>query len=381
MAALARGLGRRGHSVLVNAPRASSSDYAQVGLDKRELDLGGNVVVRRRFSLPIPSSTRQSRFLLPTGGAARDTLRFEPDVIHAHTFLGAGLEALLAAARMERPLVGTNHWAVREFGFYVPLIPRMAGRAGLRVVTSFYNRCTFVTAPTASVLDEMRNFGLRRPYEVVSNPIDVELFRPAAEAEKRACKQLFGFGGETVLYAGRLAAEKNIDVLLRAFALIRLERPDAILALAGHGSAEAGLRVLAATGSDAQRPVFGNAGPRYARARHDGGRCIRDCEHFRDTEHGRAASHGCRPSCGGCALARAARNGWKPSRLLGCSWGRRGLRHEDRAPSRCPEPAVQHGQARSVPCSSIGHGADHRCLGKRLLQAVADHRSTKEAVA
>lgn len=246
VAALARGLGGRGHAVLVNAPGACSSDYAQAGLEEQELELGENVLIRRYFSLPVPSSTRQSRLLLPTGRAARATRAFRPDVMHAHTFLGAGLEALLAAARRECPLVGTNHWAVREFGSYVPFIPRLAGRAGLCAVTSFYNRCTLVTAPSSSVLDEMRSFGLRRPCEVVSNPIDLQLFHAAGQADKRACKQRFGFGDATVLYAGRLAAEKNIDVLLRAFALVRSERPDATFVLAGHGSAESRLRALAA---------------------------------------------------------------------------------------------------------------------------------------
>lgn len=256
VAALARGLGRRGHSVLVNAPRASSGDYARTDLEERELELGENVAIRRRFSLPVPSSTRQSRLLLPTGRAARETVAFDPDVIHTHTFLGSGLEALLAAARTGRPLVGTNHWAIREFGSYVPLIPRLAGHAALSAVTSFYNRCTLVTAPSASVLDEMRGFGLRRPGEVVSNPIDVELFHPVAETEKRAYRQGFGFGHETVLYAGRLAAEKNIDVLLRALALIRVERPRATLVLAGHGSAEGPLRGLASQLGVAQSVRF-----------------------------------------------------------------------------------------------------------------------------
>jgi 1,2-diacylglycerol 3-alpha-glucosyltransferase len=50
----------------------------------------------------------------------------------------------------------------------------------------------------------------------------------------------------TVTYAGRLGAEKNIDVLLHAIAALRDGGFSADLAIAGHGSHEAVLRGLAA---------------------------------------------------------------------------------------------------------------------------------------
>ena len=60
----------------------------------------------------------------------------------------------------------------------------------------------------------------------------------------------FGLSGPTITYAGRLAPEKNIEVLLHAVAVLRDRGVDAELVIAGHGSHEPILRSLAAELAD-----------------------------------------------------------------------------------------------------------------------------------
>ena len=57
----ARALGERGHTVVLYAPSASPRDFRLAGLPVKEVDLGERVQVRRLFSVPVPSSTGQSR--------------------------------------------------------------------------------------------------------------------------------------------------------------------------------------------------------------------------------------------------------------------------------------------------------------------------------
>ena len=242
----ARALGERGHTVVLYAPSASPRDFRLAGLPVKEVDLGERVQVRRLFSVPVPSSTGQSRLLLPTGRRWRGLASWEPDVLHTHTFLGAGWEALTAARHLRVPLVGTNHWAIGEFSMYAPFAARQFARYSVKAATGYYNRCTLVTGPSRSVVDEMLASGLGRPAHVVSNPIDTELFRPGEPDERQALKRHLGFSDSTILYAGRLAVEKNIDVLVRALATVVRELPDAMLALAGHGTARLRLERLAA---------------------------------------------------------------------------------------------------------------------------------------
>lgn len=275
IAATARALGAAGHRILICAPRAAPREHRRLGVAPGEIDLGPNVSVRRLASLPVPSSSLQSRLVLPTGRRWRALADFAPDLIHAHTFLAAGWEARRAARRLGVPCVGSNHWAVDAFAGRVPLIGEACARAALRAVTRFYEGFDRVTAPSQTVLDRMRDAGLRSPQAVVSNPIDTALFRPAKQGEAAAAKQRFGLAASTVLYAGRLAPEKGIDVLIRALARLAPRHPGLELALAGHGSAEGALRDLARSLGVASRVRFlGTLGqPALAEA-------MRGCELF-----------------------------------------------------------------------------------------------------
>jgi 1,2-diacylglycerol 3-alpha-glucosyltransferase len=243
IATISRSLGRRGHDVDIYAPRYGKRDYGRIGAAVRERDLGANVRVRRRASLPFPSSTRQSRaaLLSPIGWAALAG-RNKPDVIHAHSFFGIGLEAILCGTVLRLPVIGTNHTTIAGFG---PHIPISVGRASA-YVTWFYNRCAYVTAPSRSVFDELEPIGLRRPRLVVSNPIDTDLFTPVRAEDLAALRTKFGLSRPTITYAGRLGPEKNIEVLIRAIAVLRDRGVAADMAIAGHGSHERILRSLAA---------------------------------------------------------------------------------------------------------------------------------------
>ena len=239
--ALAKALGQRGHSVDFYAPKYGRRDYEPIDAEPGESDLGENVRVRRFLSVPFPSSTRQSRMVIPSPAAWLPLLKGrKPDVIHSQTFFGMGLNALFASRICGVPLVGTNHTAIRAFDSYI--------RFGMDYVAAYvvwyYNRCDFVTAPSQSVFSE---FGpdLRPDREVISNPITTDTFHPVPPAKRAELKAEFGLHGPVVSYAGRLAQEKNIDTTIRALALAKERIPSITLALAGHGAFERPLRELA----------------------------------------------------------------------------------------------------------------------------------------
>ncbi|CAG8998808.1 MAG: Alpha-monoglucosyldiacylglycerol synthase [Candidatus Celerinatantimonas neptuna] len=242
---IARSLSNRNYQILIVAPRASSYDFHLAKKPVQEIDLGENVHIHRLPALKIPSSTRQSRLVIPTGLCWRTLKKFRPDIIHTHTFLSAGWEALRASKKLQIPLVGTNHWAIGEFGQYAPLSADFFSQMSVKWVTRYYNHCQMVSAPSLSVIDEMLRFGLNSSHQVVSNPIDTGLFHSVSSEERELLKQRFGFTNNTILYAGRLADEKNIDVLIRALAIAVKRIPSTILALAGQGAAKARLGRLA----------------------------------------------------------------------------------------------------------------------------------------
>jgi glycosyltransferase involved in cell wall biosynthesis len=239
--ALAKALGQRGHAVDFYVPRYGHRQFERINAAPVEVNLGPHIRVHRLHSVPFPTSTRQSRAVFPVP-ASWFPLPMEerPDVLHTQSFYGVGLNALRVGKRLGIPVAGTNHTAIRAFGSYLPFGMDTAAA----YVLWYYNRCNFVTAPSRSVFNELGQDRLHRPFEVVSNPIATEVFHPVSQAVKSKLKAEFGLHGPTIVYAGRLGSEKNIDPILHALALLKQRVPSAALVIAGHGSQERHLRAL-----------------------------------------------------------------------------------------------------------------------------------------
>ena len=245
--ALAKTLAARGHSVRFYVPYYSKKNYASIKVPFAEPDLGPNVSVRRLFSIPFPMGTEQGRAVIPFGINVRDVATFNPDVIHTQMFFGVGLEATLASWRLKKPLIGTQHTAVKEFLRYSPIKAKWFNTLFLDYVNWYYEHCDLVTAPSQCVFDEMRTLGFKQDHtQVVSNPVDIKVFHPAS-GDVAAFKKKFGFTGTTIIHAGRLSIERHPEVLIKALPLIKKAVPDAMLAFAGKGTMENELHALAHT--------------------------------------------------------------------------------------------------------------------------------------
>ncbi len=242
-------LAKRGHQLLLVAPHYLPADYAKVDQSITEPDYGPNVKVIRLPSLPYPNSPNgQGRMAVPIGFSFRPVKDFGPDLIHTHSPFGVGLEGLLVSKLLRIPLMGTNHTPPSEFMAYSPIQAKWFTKLTLGYFAWYYNRCRSVTTPCRSLLDEMNDNGFRQPAEVLPNPVDLSHFRPAENTEVKAkLKQQFGFSDKTILYTGRLAEEKHIDVIIKALALVKNKIPGVMLAITGHGAAAESLKKLAMT--------------------------------------------------------------------------------------------------------------------------------------
>jgi len=79
---------------------------------------------------------------------------------------------------------------------------------------------------------------------VVPNGVDVKRFKPCGKAVARRRTGL-GVREKVVLTAGRLSFEKNVDVVLKAFALVLRQEGSARLVVTGGGPAERECKRLA----------------------------------------------------------------------------------------------------------------------------------------
>jgi glycosyltransferase involved in cell wall biosynthesis len=88
-----------------------------------------------------------------------------------------------------------------------------------------------VLTPSVALKDALRAHGVTASVEYLSNGIDTAIVRP---------KDAYAGTGR-LLHAGRLGHEKNVDVVVRAFARLAEVRPGTTLDIVGDGPAREGL--------------------------------------------------------------------------------------------------------------------------------------------
>lgn len=241
--ALTKELVKRGHFVNFYVPQYSENDYKIAGVLESELNLGPSISIVRFSSFHFGAGTGQARGVIPTGLRWHTVKKFSPDVLHTQLFFGVGLEGLVSARKLKKPLIGTNHTAIKEFLKYSPIKAAWFSNLILEYVNWYYGKCELITAPSRSVIDEMRHYGFSGESHVISNPIDTQTFCPLPN--KNWLRKKWGLGEYAIVHAGRLAAERNIDVIIKSLPLIKKRLPQIELAIAGKGSDEKNLRLLA----------------------------------------------------------------------------------------------------------------------------------------
>ncbi len=235
-----------GNEVHFFGAKYSKNDYALASLSQDELDLGERIKIHRFFSLPMfGSPTGQSRVVIPFGLRLLKFRKEKFDIIYTQSPYGMGIEAFFMSRLFAIPLVGTNHTPITEFTRYIPLSNPLFDWIGLKFVAWYYNRCKFVSAPFVDILKEMKGYGFERECLEVSNPIDLVNFFPADEKEKKELKNKFGLTDKVILYAGRIAPEKQVDIIIKAMAEVIKEISEAMLVITGIGNAENDLKKLA----------------------------------------------------------------------------------------------------------------------------------------
>jgi Glycosyltransferase len=97
-----------------------------------------------------------------------------------------------------------------------------------------HNRTHRTLVPTQAVRRELARCGFER-LVVVGRGVDARCFSP--QHRSAALRAAWGArdGTPVLLYVGRLAAEKNVPLALRAFEAVRRQRPDAQMVVVGDG--------------------------------------------------------------------------------------------------------------------------------------------------
>ncbi|MBB6479085.1 glycosyltransferase [Spirochaeta isovalerica] len=225
---LARSLADKGHKIYIVAPK--------VDKDFEEFSYPGITILRiSSVKASFYEDFRWAKIIsLKTYKVLKDA---DIDVIHFETPIGLGIMAINMARLLNTPLVGTYHTFIsdpryiKHWKLFKPTV--LLQNISWFYSNQFYNRTDLTTAPSQSTIVELKENGCNPPLmKTISNGIDPAIFDNSRSDEVR---KTYGLEGKTILYVGRIAHEKSIDILLTAFFKAAEIDGDMKIMIVGHG--------------------------------------------------------------------------------------------------------------------------------------------------
>ena len=231
LAQMVAGLGRRGHAMSLLRPRQTGPDAAAgPGTDPAVFEVTG---------VPLPGYPGL-QFGLPAYRLVQQVLgERRIDVAYIATEGPLGRSALRACLRRGVPALTGMHTNFHQYSAHYGA--GLLGPLLLHYLRRFHNRAAGTLVPTETLRTELAAQGFERLH-TWPRGVHTDLFDPARRDP--ALRAAWGLGEDdlAVIYVGRLAPEKNIDLAFEAFGAISARVPGARFVLVGGGPAEARLR-------------------------------------------------------------------------------------------------------------------------------------------
>jgi glycosyltransferase involved in cell wall biosynthesis len=215
---IAAALVKRGHTidVITSRPRATPETQEWRGVTVHRMP----TVRVFGFYQAVPSASRLRALLA----------ELAPDIVHHH-YLGLMLmRTMEVAEQLALPEIYTYHMTEDHLTQPLPLRPLRGFFASQ--IRRCCDQVDEVISVSRNLADKLRAGGIRTPIRFISNPVDFDDDKLTAAT---------GGPGLKLLFVGRLNPEKNVSLLLRAFAGLLKHDLQAELWIAGHGSERAEL--------------------------------------------------------------------------------------------------------------------------------------------
>ncbi|MBQ4101144.1 MAG: glycosyltransferase, partial [Oscillospiraceae bacterium] len=177
--------------------------------------------------------------------------KFDPDIIHIQQEFGIGLSGILAAKKLQKPLVYTMHTMYDEYIYYIapkPFIPatKKLTHAYSKLIARASNE---ITGPSKKIEEYFQKLGVSKHINVIPNSVELDEFSAdnVTDEQKKAIRAEYNISDDKMiaLYVGRMGREKSIDVLLKYWAKTVKPQDNIHLLLIGGGPSEEEFRNLA----------------------------------------------------------------------------------------------------------------------------------------
>lgn len=239
---LRKGFLEQGHEVTIFAPKFDDYVDEEAGIYRYPaVDLTRKV----KYPIAVPFSPRIAKIL-------RD---LDFDIIHSHHPFVLGPLALKLARKRKKPIVYTFHTQYDQYSHYVPLPSGLVSWFSKNQVRRFAQAVDQITTPADSASKILLGYGVTNDIKVIPNPTDLTRFQTANGDWVKKDYQLSK--EKLLINIGRVAPEKNLELLLQSFRLMLAKAVEPVkLMIVGDGPALNGLKQLASEMGIADAVIF-----------------------------------------------------------------------------------------------------------------------------
>lgn len=157
---------------------------------------------------------------------------FKPDVVYIATEGFLGYSALNEAKRRNLPVLSAFHTNFHRYGSYYGL--GWVKHSALAWLRRFHNRTQGTIVPSQDIANDLVSDGFLN-VRVIPHGVDCTLFNPNKRSE--SLRKQWGVDADdtVLLYVGRVAAEKNIPLAVKAFRALQTKQSHVRMVVVGDG--------------------------------------------------------------------------------------------------------------------------------------------------
>ena len=192
--------------------------------------------------------------------AQEEVRKLNLDIIHAQTEFGVGIFARICAKLMKIPLVSTYHTTYEDYTHYINFInsktvDSIAKLAVAKLSRLYGDSSMEVIAPSRKTKEMLLGYHVRREISVIPTGLKLDQFSPSHFNPQFKAELYEKYGitenEKLIIYVGRLAEEKALDLVIRGFSkAIEMQIPVRLLIVGGGPDLEPLTKMVKQMGMD-----------------------------------------------------------------------------------------------------------------------------------
>ncbi|MCQ2978659.1 MAG: glycosyltransferase family 4 protein [Clostridia bacterium] len=243
---LANGMRKKGHNVYIFSP----NDPALKDMPKDKIH---EEYAYRLPSVPVPFSPEHRLAVGYYKKMYKKVKNLDLDIIHTQSEFSLGILGQIYGKKLNIPVMHTYHTMWSDYAHYITRIKNEkvnmpVAKLIQKFSKTFCDHTNAVISPSEKTKEALIKYGVKKPIMIIPTGMNLKPYKehvPSNELKEMRKELGISDNDKVILFIGRVAEEKSIDVIINEFSKIKEQIKDVKLLIIGDGPAKKDLEHLA----------------------------------------------------------------------------------------------------------------------------------------